>query len=245
MRILLLADIHANWPALSAIDEDFDVCIFLGDLVDYATDPGPCVEWVRRHSTLGVRGNHDHAFAQRVPVKKLFGLSVLASATRAIHVHQLDRAQTKFLGRLPVTRRCRINGRRFCLVHATPRDPLDEYLGPDQAAWATRLQGIDADFVCVGHSHQQFVLQVGRTTVVNPGSVGQPRDGDPRCAYAVIDNGRVQLRRKKYDIDATIRQMRHSGLEPQLVELAEHILRTGGQVATQEWQRFNGVRPSQ
>ncbi|NOX53695.1 MAG: metallophosphoesterase family protein [Planctomycetes bacterium] len=245
MRILLLADIHANWPALSAIDEDFDVCIFLGDLVDYATDPSPCVEWVRRHSTLGVRGNHDHAFAQRVPVKKLFGLSVLASATRSIHLHQLDRAQTKFLSRLPVTRRCQIDGRRFCLVHATPRDPLDEYLGPDQAAWATRLQGIDVDFVCVGHSHQQFVLQVGRTTVVNPGSVGQPRDGDPRCAYAVIENGRVELRRKEYDIDATIRQMRHSGLEPQLVELAEHILRTGGQVDTQKWERFNGVRPAQ
>ena len=60
MRILLLADIHANWAALNAITEPFDVCLVLGDLVDYGLEPAPCIEWVRQKATYAVRGNHDH-----------------------------------------------------------------------------------------------------------------------------------------------------------------------------------------
>ncbi len=56
MRILLIADIHSNWPALAAIEEKFDACLFLGDVVDYATDPVPCIEWVQRYATAFVRG---------------------------------------------------------------------------------------------------------------------------------------------------------------------------------------------
>jgi len=243
MKILLLADIHANWPALSAIHEDFDVCLFLGDLVDYATDPVPCIDWIQRHSSVAIRGNHDHAVAQRVPIKKQSGLSLLAAATRAIHHEQLNATQTKFLARLPITRRVTINKKRFYLVHATPRDAMDEYVGSDRQTWAERLQAIDADFVCVGHTHQPFVLNLGRVQVVNPGSVGQPRDGDPRCAYAVIEDGQVQLRRVAYDIDATVRQMKEAGLDAPLVDLAEQMLRTGGQIDTNWPDRLNGTQP--
>ena len=63
MKILVLADIHSNWPALSAITESFDVCLFVGDLVDYGTDPVACIEWIRSHPVVSVRGNHDHAVA--------------------------------------------------------------------------------------------------------------------------------------------------------------------------------------
>jgi predicted phosphodiesterase len=105
---------------------------------------------------------------------------------------------------------------------------LGEYLADDRESWMVRLQSVEADFVCVGHTHRQFHLDLGRTQVVNPGSVGQPRDGDPRCAYAVIENGEVQLRRVDYDIDATLRQMQASGIEGETLELAESILRTGG-----------------
>ena len=66
MKILVLADIHANWPAPAATEESFDACLFVGDLVDYGTDPIPCIDRVRRHATAAVRGNHDHAMAQRV-----------------------------------------------------------------------------------------------------------------------------------------------------------------------------------
>ena len=68
MRILLVADIHANWPALQAINETYDVCLCLGDLVDYNLEPAPCIDWVRKRATYAIRGNHDHGVAQNVPV---------------------------------------------------------------------------------------------------------------------------------------------------------------------------------
>ncbi len=230
MKILLVADIHSNWPALDAIQERFDACLFLGDLVDYATDPEPCLQWMRTHATAGVRGNHDHAVAQRIPVRKRTGLGLLAAASRPLHWERLSGTDLKYLAQLPVTRRLEIDGKRFFLVHATPRDPFDEYLKEDETTWAARTEGVDSDFVCVGHSHQPFVLNVGHTTVINPGIVGQPRDGDPRAAYCVIENGEVSLRRVPYNIDLTIKHMRQSGLAEDVIALAEHFMKTGGRL---------------
>ena len=228
MKILLLADIHSNWPALSAIKERFDVCLFAGDFVDYATDPIPCIEWARKHAATAVRGNHDHAVAQRIPVHGKEGFRQLAAATRPIHWQVLSPSHIRYLTRLPVTKRVMLDSKSFFLVHATPRDPLDEYLGNDDDAWRTRLAAVDADFVCVGHTHVPYHLDLGRVQVINPGSIGQPRDGDPRGAYAVIENGKVEFRRVQYDIDATLRHMRQSGLDNEDLEMAEDVLRNGG-----------------
>lgn len=230
MRILLVADIHSNWPALVAIKERYDVCLFLGDLVDYGTDPVPCIDWVRRNASVGVRGNHDHAVAQRVVPRAGSGYRGWAAATRPLHWSVMSRADQFFLSRLPVTRTVRLEGTTLHLVHATPRDPLDEYLTDDAEAWAARLETVDADFVCVGHTHLPFHLNLGRTQVVNPGSVGQPRDGDPRAAYAVLENGKVELKRVAYDVDATLRQMREVGLDAETLAVAESALRTGGRL---------------
>lgn len=230
MRILVIADIHANWAALSSIDETFDACLFAGDLVDYSTDPIPCIDWVRQNSSASVRGNHDHAVAQRIPGRNSNGIGGLANVTREVHWELLTPAHTKFLARLPVTRRITLDDNVFHLVHATPRDPLDEYLRDDPEIWAERLDSIEADFVCVGHTHIPYCLELDRVTVLNPGSVGQPRDGDPRCSYAIIENGRVEIRRVKYDIDQTLRQMRDCGVDRDSVELAEMFLRSGGQI---------------
>jgi len=232
MKILVLADIHSNWPALAAVEESFDACLFVGDLVDYATDPVPCVEWVRSNATACVRGNHDHAVAQRVTARNgSSGFRKLAAATRPVHWKLLDAKDLKYLARLPVTARTMIGDLSFYLVHGTPRDPLDEYLGDDSEGWRRRLAGIDADYVCVGHTHVPFHLEVESTQVVNPGSVGQPRDGDPRCSYAVIEDGVVEIRRVQYDIDRTLRQMQSCGIEGSDLELAESVLRTGGRIA--------------
>lgn len=228
MKILVLADIHANWPALSAIEETFDACLFIGDLVDYASDPVPCVEWIKAHATAAVRGNHDHAVAQRIIARGGSGFRQLAAATRPLQWNVLAPSHLKFLARLPVTRQLRLDGTRFTLIHATPRDPLDEYLIADRAGWQAQLKGIEADIVCVGHSHIQFHLDFDGIQVLNPGSVGQPRDGDPRCAYAVVEDGKIQLRRVAYDIDATVEHLRRSGIAPDVLELAESTLRTGG-----------------
>jgi putative phosphoesterase len=228
MRILLVADIHSNWPALSAIPLACDACLCLGDLVDYATDPVPCIDWVKTHADAVVRGNHDHAVAQHIRPKGGSGLRQLAAATRPVHWELLNSARLKYLARLPITRHIELDGKQFQLLHATPRDPLDEYLAADVEQWRARLQGVEADFVCVGHSHVPFLLEVDGIKVVNPGSVGQPRDGDPRAAYAIIEDGQVSFHRVEYDIDATLAQMRSVGVEEPAVAFAEQVLRTGG-----------------
>lgn len=228
MRILVLADIHSNWLALSAIRERFDACLFAGDLVDYGTDPLPCIRWVQDHATAAIRGNHDHAVAQRVAPQDGNGYRGLAAATRPIHWKLLGPDELRYLTELPVTCNVVLNDTVFHLVHGTPRDPMDEYLTGDAATWESRLRSVDADFVCVGHTHVPFHLDLGRVQVVNPGSVGQPRDGDPRCSYAIIEDGRVELRRAEYDVEAALRQMREAGLDGEALEMAEHTLRSGG-----------------
>jgi putative phosphoesterase len=227
MRILLLADIHANWPALQAIDEPHDVCACLGDLVDYALEPVSCIDWVRRRSHYTVRGNHDHGVAQDVRVSGRNGFKYLTGVTRALTRERLAADDVRYLAGLPVTQTATLGGKRFLFVHATPRDPLDEYAHPDPDFWARRLQNVEADVVCVGHTHQPYVLPVGDKLVVNPGSVGQPRDGDPRASYAVIEDNRVELKRAAYPVEATIRVVQESNLPDLAKQMLGEVFRTG------------------
>src|SRR5919199_5975217 len=101
MRILVVSDIHANRAALEAIREDFDVCLFLGDLVDYGVEPGPCIEWVRQNCRYAVRGNHDHGAAQRVYLHGGAGFRYLTGVTRPLSIDQLSDADRRFLSELP------------------------------------------------------------------------------------------------------------------------------------------------
>ncbi|APZ94040.1 metallophosphoesterase family protein [Fuerstiella marisgermanici] len=240
MKILLIADIHSNWPALSAIDESFDQCIFLGDAVDYATEPAACIDWVQQNASYCVRGNHDHSVAQRVSVTLGGTFRQMASSMRPLHFEQLNDKHLTWLAQLPVTQHITIGDHSFLLVHATPRDPMDEYIAngregersSDQAdaktQWQARLAHVDVDFVCVGHTHIPVDLQLDGCRVINPGSVGQPRDGDPRASYAVIEDGEVEIRRVEYDIDRTVSHMRSSGVPDSVVRKADLILRSGG-----------------
>lgn len=228
MKILLISDIHANWPALAAIREDFDVCVFLGDAVDYATSPVECIDWLRRNATHAVRGNHDHSVAQRVTVRPGGTFRKMAAAMRPCHFEVLSDNDLTWLAQLPVTQHLKIGDHSFLLVHATPRDPMDEYVTNVKDQWAERLTHVDVDFVCVGHTHIPMEVELEQTTVINPGSVGQPRDGDSRAAYAVIEDGVVDFRRVEYDIDETIRNMVAAGVEDGIVRKAERVLRSGG-----------------
>ena len=238
MRILLLADIHANWPALAAINERFDACLFLGDVVDYATDPLPCIDWVRKYALATVRGNHDHSVAQRVVVKPGGTFRRMSAAMRPRHFEVLNDEHLTWLAQMPVTRYLTLGDHRFLLVHATPRDPMDEYVGDNAEQWQQRLEHVDVDFVCVGHTHIPMQLQLEKTQVINPGSVGQPRDGDPRAAYAIIDKGQVEFRRVPYDIDQTIRHMRSCGIDENIVAKAEVVLRSGGSPTASGYSEF-------
>ncbi|HVJ86993.1 MAG TPA: metallophosphoesterase family protein [Caulifigura sp.] len=238
MRILLVADIHSNWAALSAVREEFDACFVLGDIVDYGCDPVPCIDWAHQHATAAVRGNHDHAVAQRVTPREGGGFRRLAAATRPLHWELIDAYRNKFLSRLPLTLSLTMDGKRFFLVHGSPRDPLDEYLPVEAEAWRARLEGIEADFICVGHTHVPMDLEVDGRRIINPGSVGQPRDGDARAAYAIVEDGEVSFHRVEYDIDAAIEQMRQAGLAEWAVELNEVVLRSGGKLTRADMDRI-------
>lgn len=207
MRILVISDIHSNSVALEAIREKFDICFCLGDLVDYGPDPAKCVQWMIDNKAEVVRGNHDHGTAHSVAVVGDTGFRYLTSVTRPLQWSALDTNQRKFLARLPITKRVVVDGVRYLLVHGTPRDPLDEYLRKDPAAWAEQVKDQEVDVVCVGHSHLQFDLDAGGVRILNPGSVGLPRDSDPRAAYAIIEDGKIQniqLKRIPYDIPKAI-----------------------------------------
>jgi len=214
MRILVVADIHANRAALDAIDEPFDACLCLGDLVEYGPHPAECIDWVRTHATAVVRGNHDHGAVQDVPVIGTVGFRYLTMVSRRVTVPALSPTDRRFLADLPTTAMITLGGLRFFLVHASPRDPLEEYVPADPDEWQARVHGLKADFVLVGHTHHQFEFRLRHTTVVNPGSVGLPRDGDPRARYAIIEDGRVELKAVEYDVERTITATASSDIDP-------------------------------
>jgi len=249
MRILLLADIHANWPALQAVAaESYDVCLCLGDLVDYALDPAPCIAWVREKAQHSVRGNHDHGVAQNVIVNGRSGFKYLSGVSRVLTRERLDESDLRFLSRLPVSRMVTLDNTRFLLVHATPRDPLDEYAPPDPDLWARRLQNVEADVICVGHTHLPYVLEVGDKLVINPGSVGQPRDGDPRASYALIENYKVEMKRREYPTENTITSILASSLPEPAKDLLAQVIRTGampnGQKPAVNTQKLGNGQPA-
>lgn len=228
MRVLVVADIHGNRAALEAIREPFDACICVGDIVDYGPEPGPCIDWVRENATYAVRGNHDHGVAQNVDIQGIGGFRYLTSVTRPISIATTTPEHRRFLADLPTSRMFTLGGKRYMLVHATPRDPMDEYGPPDPAFWKPRLAGLHVDYLLVGHTHQPYTLRVNGTLIVNPGSVGLSRDNDPRTAYAIIDDDDVQLKRAEYPIAETVRAMEAQTPDATARQMLGEVFRTGG-----------------
>ncbi len=232
MRLLVVGDIHSNWAALQSIQEPFDACVCVGDIVDYGPEPEPCIDWVRENALYCVRGNHDHGVAQEVDVHGAAGFRYLTAVTRPLTCAAISPAQRRFLAELPTRCRFTIAGQRYYMVHATPRDPMDEYARPDPEFWRSRLQGIHADFVLVGHTHQPYVLQVNGTTIVNPGSVGLSRDGDPRASYAIIEDGQVRLCRIEYPIGATLTRLEERLADPLARAMLATVYQRGAMLKT-------------
>lgn len=204
MRILVVADIHGNRAALEAIREPHDLCVCIGDLVDYGPEPAACIDWVRANAAYCVRGNHDHGVAQQVQIQGVNGFRYLTAATRPVSIASIAPDQRRFLAEMPTTRLFTAAGKRFLLVHATPRDPMDEYAPAEPQFWAPRLARLAVDFVLVGHTHIPYTLAMNGITVVNPGSVGLSRDGNPQASYAVIEDGVATLKRASYAIEETV-----------------------------------------
>jgi putative phosphoesterase len=236
MKILIISDIHSNYEALLAVanaEKHVDQIWCLGDLVDYGPQPAEVVQWVRHHARLCVRGNHDFALAFNEDCRCGKRFRQLSIASREMNRALLSPKQIAWLQLLPETEEVVLENCRFRLAHATPNGNLFRYLVPGitDIELAGEMEGVLADVVFCGHTHFPMIRKIGSKLFVNPGSVGQPRDNDPRASYALWDDGVVKLRRATYDIAKTVDKLRASKLPPAVAERLAHILNTGGEAA--------------
>lgn len=237
MRYAIIGDIHANLAALTAVLDDIErrggveTVWCLGDVVGYGPDPHECIELLRQTNHICVAGNHDWAAIGKVNTAEFN-----PDAARACHWtgQQLDSADAEYLGNLPLV----IEEGDFTLVHGSPREPIWEYLISTGLA-KENFAYLKSQFCLVGHSHvplvfsysqsgacssSQFLPNVGlvlgrNRLIINPGGVGQPRDGDPRASYAIYDDETrlVRLYRLTYDVRSTQDRMVERGLPMRLV----------------------------
>ncbi len=231
MRILVISDIHANYIALEAVLADagkVDAVWCLGDIVGYGPDPNACIERVRELPGLTcVLGNHDMAVLGKVP-HTAFNVDArrsLAWQERVLMADNMD-----FLRSLPHTVQVRDH---VSLVHGSPRDPIWEYILNTLTA-RINFRLLETPWCFVGHTHAQSIfrwdekkqrvyldiprpdepLTLPDRAILNPGSVGQPRDRDPRAAYAIYypETKIWEPHRVEYDIEAVQQRIREAGL---------------------------------
>lgn len=208
MRVGLCSDIHGNRIALEAVLEDLpdngEVLLCAGDVVGYNPWPAECVEIIREREIPTVAGNHD----RMVVSDHNFIGNRMAAAGVELARQELDGAAMTWLGELPDERV--VLDDRIRIVHGHPEDP-NRYTYPEQFD-ASLLD--DEEVLVMGHTHVQHHETYEGGVVVNPGSVGQPRDDDPRAAYAIVDlaTHEVEERRVPYDIDAVVEAVEAAGL---------------------------------
>lgn len=240
MRVAVISDIHSNLHALEAVLEDIereapDELWCLGDVVGYGPRPDECVDRARERAALSLCGNHDLAVLGTIDVGEFTGDAAAAALwTRSV----LGAEQDAWLRTLaPQAVRPGVE-----LFHGSPRDAVWDYVLTEQVALISILE-TEAPLVLVGHSHVALALGwdgasltgglapagteldlAERRWLLNPGSVGQPRDGDPRAAWLLIDiaAGRAAFRRVPYPIEQTQAEIRERGLPDALAARLAH-----------------------
>ncbi len=242
MRYAIIADIHANLAAFTAVLDDIrqrgemDEVWCLGDVVGYGPDPHECIELLRQTDHVCVAGNNDWAAIGKIDIAQFN-----PDAAAACHwtAQQLSSADAEYLKNSPLI----MQEDDFTLVHGSPREPIWEYLISTGIA-KENFTYFETQFCLVGHSHVPLVfsyseggacsssqfsanigLALGRNRlIINPGAVGQPRDGNPQASYAIYDSEArlVRLYRVPYDIHSTQDRMVERGLPMRLVARLSH-----------------------
>ncbi len=239
MRVLVLSDIHANLAALEAVLEDakkagYDAAWCLGDTVGYGPEPDACVAQVRTLRAKTVVGNHDWAALGRMDLEDFNPEAARAVEWTQEHLNPESLAWLNLLPSQP------IEEGEFTLTHGSPRNPVWEYILYPSTARAN-FDHFTTQFCLVGHTHvpalyvlqesdasvralapaigKPIALRDGWRIILNPGSVGQPRDSDPRAAYAILDTAAVtwEARRVAYPIEITQNHMRSARLPERLI----------------------------
>lgn len=228
MKLLIISDIHANMEALNAVlGVEHNAVVCLGDLVDYGPAPAECIECIQHAKIPTIMGNHDNAVASKVDCGCGYVYKHLSVATRGYTWDRLDAAQIDYLKNLPQHLKMSLGRVKMYFAHGSPRS-MYEYIKPETSDLeiAQMTQDVNADFIVVGHSHIPFVRVVNSVTIINPGSVGQPRDGDTRASCAVFDTKTkiVEIIRCDYDVGSVCTQIQEK--MPNAAELIR-ILKQG------------------
>ena len=230
-RLAVISDIHGNLPALEAVLADIAAqglrdIYHLGDLVGYNPFPNEVVALVRERDLPGITGNYDQAVLARVPdpVATFLNPKITPMGKDLYRwtVSEVDAASREHLAAQPERLSLQVGAWKILLTHGSPRH-IRDYVRPWTPEETLReiVAGVEENVLFTGHTHIPLVRQVNGTWLVNPGSVGFPKDGNPLAAYAVLTLGpelSVEIRRVAYDVERTCREILARGLPPKAAD---------------------------
>ncbi|MCX7912982.1 MAG: metallophosphatase family protein [Thermodesulfovibrionales bacterium] len=234
MKYAVISDVHANLEALNAVlsdikKNDIKEIFFLGDVVGYGPNPQECIDIIKNESAVQIAGNHDWAMLGLIDIN-FFNPYAKESIIWALRNTDADRI--KILRTFKISQE--IQNKDIFLVHSTPKNPEKwSYLLTFNDAYVNFLH-FDEKISFIGHTHVPIIVEKKQSDelitysqrvkisydsryIINVGSVGQPRDGDPRACYCVFDDGLIYFRRIEYDITKTQNKMMKYGLPPYLI----------------------------
>jgi len=227
MKIVLISDVHANLEALMALPEYGDELWVLGDVVDYGPNPYEVVTLLRSRADVAVRGNRDQAVGYEDDPRCTPRYRKMALETRDYTIRLMNGELSRYLQQLPLRRTIERDGQKFYLCHAIPSDPLYGYCPEDSDRWAKEVEALEVDYLLVGHTHTPFIRRVGSTTVVNPGSLGQPKTGKADACYAVWYDDHFELKQFPYSYNETIQKLEQLPVSSDVKRDLESVLISG------------------
>jgi putative phosphoesterase len=217
MLIGLIADVHSNVVALEAVLSEMESLgvekiLHAGDIVGYNPYPNETIELFRKRKILSIRGNHERALLSG----DMSDLNWHAACALQWTSNTISRENLDFISKLKDTEVISVDNTGIFLAHGSPNDP-DQYVYPEDIEPGL-LTMTSSDILVLGHTHIQFKKQFKEGIIINPGSVGQPRDKDPASAFAILDADTkgIELRRIGYDIEKVIEDMRKTYLPEEL-----------------------------